>query len=132
MCSCLLHKRKAITAWDGRQNLYSVLWEKSMQGPSDAAQKQGTLHLKGRKIYSLSIFLFLFDFIKKAVLLSCLLLGFSCRDLETALHHSSLSPPHPPKCRKATLLSLRAVLENISPRMLLEVDIMYQISHKSA
>ena len=64
------------------QDLHSTPWENPVQGLSN---------LKGRKIYSLSIFPFLFYCIK-IILLCHLLLGFSYWNLERALHHLVLLP----------------------------------------
>lgn len=58
--------------------------------PSDAAWTLCAQHLKGCKIYSLSVFL-LPCLTKAVILLSCLLLGLSYWNPERALHHLALS-----------------------------------------
>lgn len=69
--------------------------EKSSRALSDGAQRQGSQHLKGCKMYSLSIFLLLLCLIKTVVSLSHLLSSLSYGDPERTLHCLSLSPLTP-------------------------------------
>lgn len=55
--------------------LCAVCLQKICLGPSDAAQTQGSQQLKGCKVYSLCIFLFLFYHLTRTAILLCHLLS---------------------------------------------------------
>lgn len=82
--------------------LLSMPWEKSTRAPFDAAQTQGSQHLKEHKIYSLSILLHLLCLIKTAIELSHFLSGLSYKDPEGTLQYFFLSHLTP-QCKTDTI-----------------------------
>lgn len=93
----MLCKTKGTTVQDGRgvclqkQSFYSIPWEKSIWGPSEAAWMCSPQNLKWRMIYLLSVILFLFYLIKIPILLCHFLSGLSYWYPEGTLHALSLS-----------------------------------------
>lgn len=75
-----------------REHLGSVPWENPPGVPSNATWAQGSQPLNGCKIWSLSIFLFLFFLIKMAILSCCSLASLSYWDPERILYHLPPSP----------------------------------------
>lgn len=107
MFSCK-KKKKLYNSLNGQKTRSFSPWtgpaqhglRRSTQAPSDAAQVQASQHLRGHKIYSLSISFLLLYFIRTTISLSHLLSGLSYRDPERTLRcfspslfHTSLPSP---------------------------------------
>lgn len=79
-------------------------------------RKQCSQHLKGCKIYLLSVFLFLFHLTKPGILLHYLVWGFSYGDPERMLHHLS------PKASALLLHCCRTMLKLMGSCALTIID----------
>lgn len=127
----LLFCKKIVAAWmtwkqgtSPQTASVKCTMEKSILGPSNAARTWGAQHLKGYKIYSESMFLFLFYLVQLALSLSHLLLHLSFWDPEKKLH--SLSPPAPPLAVHHWILRFCSLFTDSHLRPCLHLELLWR------